>query len=131
MVKAREFEVPPPGVKTVIAAFPPAPMLLAGIWAVSWPLLTNVVVWVLPFHCTTETGAKFEPFTVKVNAELPTMALPGESVVTLGVNAGVGVGVGDGTGVGVGVGVGPGIEEPLLQPHVPAPMARASNTCTA
>lgn len=95
----------------------------------SCPLLTNVVVWALPFHCTTETGAKFEPFTVKVNAELPTMAFPGESVVTLGVNAGVGVG--DGTGVGVGAGVGLGIEEPLLQPHVPAPMARASNTCTA
>ena len=39
----------------------------------------------LPFHCTTEPGKKFEPLTVSVKVDPPTTALPGERPLIAGV----------------------------------------------
>src|SRR5262249_40364353 len=87
--------------------------------ALSWLLLTKVVVRLLPPHCTVELDKKLEPFTVRVKANAPAGALLGEILLTLG--AGLGV------GVGAGVGVGPGVApDPEPQPVVTATMAIAS-----
>lgn len=63
---------------------PCAAMSLAGIAAVSWVLLTKVVVRLLPFHCTTELGTKLEPFTVRVKADPLAEVVEGDREVTLG-----------------------------------------------
>jgi hypothetical protein len=87
--------------------------------ALSWLLLTNVVVRLLPPQSTVEFDKKFEPLMVSVKARAPAGALLGEMEPTPGVGFGVGVGA----GVGVGVGVGPEVApDPELQP--PAAMQR-------
>src|SRR5262249_57209191 len=60
MVKVRAFEAPPPGagLTTVTEAEPAVVRSLAGMLAVSWVVLTKVVVRGLPFHCTTDAAMK-------------------------------------------------------------------------
>jgi len=67
-------------------------MSLAGMATVSWVLLTNVVVRLLPFHCAVDVVTKPEPFTVKVNAGPPAATVEGETEVMLGVGLGGGGG---------------------------------------
>ena len=57
---------------------------VAGIAAVSWVLLTNVVVLLEPLNLTTEVGTKLVPFTVSVKADSPTILLDGEILVVVG-----------------------------------------------
>ncbi len=90
MVNVRAFEVPPPGagVTTVTGALPAVPMSLAGIAAVTWPALTNVVVRAAPFQRTSEVPTKLLPFTVSVNAAPPAAVLVGASDVSAGTGLG-------------------------------------------
>jgi len=83
------FDVPPPGVgfTTVTLAVPGVWIALAGMEAVSWVLLTKVVAGLSPFHCTCELLTKFVPFTVRVKAAPPVVALVGESDVIVGTGA--------------------------------------------
>ena len=66
------FDSPPPGagLKTVIGKLPAVVTSPAGIAAVSWVELTNVVVRFKPSNRTTEPEMKLVPFTVSVNAPL-------------------------------------------------------------
>src|SRR5258708_7171592 len=80
-------EVPPPGagVRTVTLAVPAAAMSAAVIAAVSWMVLTKVVVRAAPFHCTVvEPFTNPVPLTVSVKAAPPTVALVGTSAVIVG-----------------------------------------------
>src|SRR5438034_11093401 len=79
-------EVPPPGVgeKTVTDAVPAVAMSPAVIAACNWVLLTNVVTRAPLFHCTTDPLTKFVPFTVRVKAAAPAVALPGDSEPIVG-----------------------------------------------
>ena len=79
-VNVTDVEVPPPGegVKTVIDNRAPVAASDAGMAALSWVLLTNVVVRVEPLTCTTEPLTKLPPLTVSVNAPLPAVVLLGE-----------------------------------------------------
>ena len=70
---------------TVTEAVPAAAMSVVGIWAVSWVVLTTVVVRAAPFHCTSEPLTKLLPVTVSVKAAPPATALLGESVLNDGV----------------------------------------------
>jgi hypothetical protein len=80
MTKIALPDVPPPGagLTTVTATVPAFATSLAEMDAVNCVLLTNLVVRVEPFHCTAETETKFEPFTVKVKAAPPAVALDGD-----------------------------------------------------
>src|SRR5438309_1013735 len=82
-------EVPPPGagVTTVTDAVVAAARSVAGIAAVSWVALTNVVVRVAPFQRTLEPVTKLLPFRVRVKAAPVTLALEGESDVSDGAGA--------------------------------------------
>src|SRR5437870_1474999 len=86
MVNVSAPEVPPPGVgeNTVTDAVPMVAMSPAVIAACSWVLLTNVVVRALLFHRTTDPLTKFVPFTVRVKAAAPAVALLGDSEATVG-----------------------------------------------
>ena len=86
MVKFFECEVPPPGAGfiTVTGTVPALAMSEAVIAAVTFVLLTKVVVRAEPFHCTTEVETKFVPVTVRVNAVPPAVMLLGESDVSVG-----------------------------------------------
>src|SRR6267143_2550975 len=80
-------DVPPPGaaVVTVTFAMAAASRSVAGIAAVSWVALANVVVRVAPFHCTVvEPFTNPVPLTVSVKAAPPTVALIGVSPVIVG-----------------------------------------------
>src|SRR5947209_7775892 len=79
-------DVPPPGVgeKTVRDAVPAVAMSPAVIAACNWVLLTNVVVRAAPFQRTTDPLTKFVPFTVRVKAAAPAVALPGVSEPIVG-----------------------------------------------
>ena len=83
-VKATAFEAAPPGFATVICAVSAAATSVAGMAAVSWVALTNVVDRGLPFHFTVAPLTKLVPVTVSVNAGLPACALFGESAVMVG-----------------------------------------------
>src|SRR5205809_707882 len=56
----------------------------AVIAACNWVLLTNVVTRAPLFHCTTDPLTKFVPFTVRVKAAAPAVALPGVSEPIVG-----------------------------------------------
>ncbi len=86
MVKGSALEVPPPGagLKTVTCAVPAAAISLAGIAAVNWLLLTNVVLRSEPFQRTTEPEVKLLPLTVRVKPAPPAVALEGESELSAG-----------------------------------------------
>jgi hypothetical protein len=80
--------LPPPGagVTTDTGLGPADAIAPAGMLAVSWVLLTNVVGMFTPKtpNCTTEVVTKFVPFTVRVNAAPPAVANVGESEVIVG-----------------------------------------------
>ena len=80
IVKVFAFDVPPPGgaFTTVTEAVAAVAMSAAEMEAVSFMLLTNVVVRGDPFQFTTEPETKCEPFTVSVKAGPPAVALLGE-----------------------------------------------------
>src|SRR5205823_3111959 len=79
-------EVPPPGagVMTVTEAVAVAAMSAAGIAAVSCVALTKVVVRAAPFHCTLAPLTKPLPVSVSVKPAPPTIALAGDSDVSVG-----------------------------------------------
>ena len=81
MVKVSALDVPPPGAgfRTVTLAVPAFAISAAWILAVTCPLFTKVVVRAAPFHMTEHPETKFEPFTVKVKALPPCVALGGDS----------------------------------------------------
>jgi 3,4-dihydroxy-2-butanone 4-phosphate synthase len=85
-VKVTAFDVPPPGAGfvTVTGGVPAEARSLAKIAAVICVALTNVVVLVVPLKFTTDVFTKLVPFTVNVNAPEPSVALGGDSVVTVG-----------------------------------------------
>src|ERR1017187_10076480 len=83
--------VPPPysppataGLVTVTDTVPDAAMPAAGIVAVSWLDVTNVVVWAVPFQSMAASLAKLVPFTVKTNAAPPAVALAGANELMVG-----------------------------------------------
>src|SRR5258705_498422 len=80
------LEVPPPGVreKTVTEAVPAVAMSAAVMAAVSWVLLTKVVVRLAPFQRTTELLTKLVPVAVRVKAAAPAVALVGVTEVSVG-----------------------------------------------
>ena len=57
---------------------------LAGIAAVSWVALTNVVTRSEPLKRTTDAATKFEPLTASVKASPPRAALVWERLVVVG-----------------------------------------------
>jgi len=59
-------------------------LLLSLGAAVSWVVLTKVVVRAAPFHCTTAPETKLLLCTVKVNAGPPADALLGDSELSVG-----------------------------------------------
>lgn len=79
---------PPPrftvGVNTVTDDVPTVAISAAVIVAVNCVGLTNVVVRLPPFHCTTEVLIKFPPFTVSMNAAPPAIAEFGTSEPSAG-----------------------------------------------
>jgi len=85
-VKVTLLEVPPPGVGfvTVTAGVPAVAMSDARMEAVSWVAVTNVVAFAAPPKFTVDVLTKFVPFTVRVNAGPPAVAVEGESVVIVG-----------------------------------------------
>ena len=85
-VNVRAALAPPPGagLTTVTESVPAEARSLAGIDAVSWLLLTSVVVRLEPFTWTTDPLTKFVPFTVSVNAGPPTVVEFGEMLVSEG-----------------------------------------------
>ena len=79
-------EEPPPGAGLVTDTgnVPTAKMSAAVTWIVTCVALTNEVVRAVPLKLTTEEPLKLVPFTVNVNADPPTNAPVGESVVIVG-----------------------------------------------
>jgi hypothetical protein len=90
-VNVRAPDVPPPGagVNTVTDAVPAVAMSLARMAAVSWVLLTNVVVRLAPFHRTTEPATKLLPVAVSVNPAPPAVRLLGASELSTGAGLGL------------------------------------------
>lgn len=73
------------GVNTFTGTVPAERISAAVMAAESCVALTNVVVRLPPFHCTTDVLMKLLPFTVNVNAALPAIAELGASVVSAGI----------------------------------------------
>jgi len=84
IVKAEELEVLPLLV-TVTCAVPEVAISAAAMPAVNCVALTKLVVRADPFHCTVAPFENPVPFTVRVKAADPAVALPGESEVIVGV----------------------------------------------
>ncbi len=86
IVNDRLPEVPPPGAGfvTVTVAVPAVVISAAVIAAVNCVAFTNVVVLAAPLNFTTDVDTKPVPFTVRVKAAPPAVALVGESEVTVG-----------------------------------------------
>ena len=86
MVNDRLPDVPPPGagLVTVTVAVPAVAISAAVMAAVSCVALTNVVVLAAPLNFTTEVDTKPVPFTVRVKAAPPAVALVGEREVAVG-----------------------------------------------
>ncbi len=86
IVNAAFPEVPPPGVglNTVTWAVAAVAMSAAVIAAFTCVALTNVVVRFDPFHLTTAPLTNPVPFTVKVNAAPPAVALVGDNELIVG-----------------------------------------------
>jgi hypothetical protein len=85
-------EVPPPGegLVTLTTAVPVEAMLLAGMAAVNWVELTNVVAGAEAPKWTFEAATKFVPLIVRVKAAPPATVVLGESVVIVGIVGGGG-----------------------------------------
>src|SRR5450755_1975639 len=90
MVKVRALEAPPPGAGffTVTVAVPAVAISAAWILAVTWPLFTKVVARAAPFHSTVQPDTRLAPFTVRVNAGPPCVALGGVSEASEGTGLG-------------------------------------------
>jgi hypothetical protein len=85
MVRARTFEVPPPeGLVMVTEAVPALAMSEARMFAVSWVLLTKVVVRGVPLTFTTAPLKKSEPATVNVKAPEPATTFDGVNWLATG-----------------------------------------------
>ena len=86
IVNDRVPDVPPPGagLVTVTVAVPAVAISAAVIAAVSCVALTNVVVLVAPLNFTTDVETNAVPFTVRVKAAPPAVALVGEREVAVG-----------------------------------------------
>jgi hypothetical protein len=86
IVRDRFADVPPPGVGlvTVTVAVPAVAMSAAVIAAVSCVALTNVLVLAALLNFTTDVDTKPVPFTVRVKAAPPAVALVGEREVSVG-----------------------------------------------
>jgi len=86
IVKDTVADVPPPGagLVTVTFAVPAVAISAAVIAAVSCVALTNVVVLAAPLNFTTDVDTKPVPFTVRVKAAPPAVALVGEREVSVG-----------------------------------------------
>jgi hypothetical protein len=86
IVKFTAFDVPPPGAGliTVTATMPTEAIAAAGMAAVNWMELANVVARAVPPKLTTEPETKFPPLTISVKAAPPAAALVGEIVVIVG-----------------------------------------------
>lgn len=84
IMNGRLPETPPPGTNTVTLAVPAAVKSDAGMAAVNFVAFTNVVGRSAPFQRTIEFAVNPLPFTVSVNAGLPTVALAGSSDVRIG-----------------------------------------------
>ena len=69
---------------TVTVAVPAVAISAAMIAAVNFVVLTNVVVLVAPLNFTTDVDTKSVPFTVRVKAAPPAVALVGEREVSVG-----------------------------------------------
>jgi hypothetical protein len=87
IVNAALPDVPPPGagLTTVTCPVLAAAMSAAVIAAVNCVALTYVVVRLDPFQFTTEPLMNPVPVTVKVNAAVPAVALPGDSALIAGI----------------------------------------------
>jgi hypothetical protein len=79
-------EVPPPGAGFVTATFtvPAVAISAAAIAAVTCVALTNVVALAAPLNFTAEPDTKPVPFTVRVKAALPAVALGGTIEISVG-----------------------------------------------
>jgi hypothetical protein len=86
IVNDRVPDVPPPGAGfvTVTLAVPAVAMSAGVIAAVNCVALTNAVVLAAPLNFTTDVDTKPVPFTVRVKAAPPAVALVGEREVSVG-----------------------------------------------
>ena len=86
MVNAVLPDVPPPGagLNTVTWPVPAVAMSAAVIAACNCVALTNVVVRLAPFQFSIDPEMKPVPFTVRVNAAPPAVALAGDSELIVG-----------------------------------------------
>ena len=86
IVNDRVADVPPPGagLVTVTVAVPAVAISAAVTAAVSCVPLTKVVVLTAPLNFTTDVDTKPVPFTVRVKAAPPAVALVGEREVSVG-----------------------------------------------
>ena len=86
IVNDRLPDVPPPGagLVTVTVAVPAVAISAAVIAAVNCVALTKVVVLAAPLNFTTDVDTKPVPFTVRVKAAPPAVALVGEREVSVG-----------------------------------------------
>src|SRR5262249_804986 len=85
-VKVTAFEASPPGVRftTITDAVPAWAMSSAARVTIRCVPLTNVVGRLARFHCTTESGRKFAPVSVRVTAGAPMSALDGAIALSVG-----------------------------------------------
>ena len=90
-VKGRDPLVPPPGIDTEMERDPAVARELAGIVAVNWVLLTNVVLRFVPLARTTDVLVKFVPVAVIVTGPLPATAEDGEIAFSVGLTGVPGV----------------------------------------
>ena len=86
IVNDTEPDVPPPGAGfvTVTGAVPAVAISAAVIAAVNCVAFTNVVVLAAPLNFTTDVETNPVPFTVRVKAAPPAVALVGEREVSVG-----------------------------------------------
>lgn len=108
-VKLMEFEVLPPSV-TVIGKDPAVVSEDAGITAVNWAPLTNVVASAVPLNLTTELEEKLVPEIVSVVAGEPTVTVETDNEEMTGV---------------------PELDEPFPQPREARMIATMKPTTTA
>src|SRR5262245_33369784 len=83
IVKGSAFDVAPLSA-TVMLAVPSSVRFEAGTVACSCVPLTNAVANALPFHRTVEVLLKLLPVTVSVKVALPSTALAGLKLVSVG-----------------------------------------------
>lgn len=88
MVNVRLLETDAEELATRTAAVPPVATRLAGIWAVSWVELTNVVAMGDPFHWIAVLATKAVPVTVRVKPGEPAVTKVGLMAARVGAESG-------------------------------------------